>query len=127
MKNPRKHPLYNSWRYWKYLENQGQAEIEFSDFDSMVWYIDRRLGPRPGPEYRLARLNSRGAFAPKNLAWTTTSDMVGRNSRSPQYRYRGRTQNLAKWARERGFNVATLRSRVRDLGWTIKQALETPV
>ena len=40
--------------------------------------------------------------------------------------YKGVKKNLSQWAKEKGMNAHTVAQRIR-LGWTAKQALETPL
>lgn len=43
------------------------------------------------------------------------------------YTYKGKTKNLYSWSEICNINYKTLHNRVKNLGWTIEKALETPV
>lgn len=47
--------------------------------------------------------------------------------RAKLYEYQGKTQPLSDWAKEYNINQTTLGARIKVLGWTLEQALKTPV
>lgn len=40
--------------------------------------------------------------------------------------YKGIKKNISQWAKDKGMNVHTIAQRIRN-GWTVEQALETPL
>ena len=40
--------------------------------------------------------------------------------------YKGVKKNISQWAKDKGMNVHTIAQRIRN-GWTVEQALETPL
>lgn len=72
----------------------------------------------------LTRLNS-----PKwSLEEALTTRQGGRKIPRPKCRcfltYKGRTQGLSEWAREKGIPVSTLACRLRLHGWSVEEAME---
>jgi hypothetical protein len=57
----------------------------------------------------------------------TTPPLERTKSNTLEYTYEGKTHTLYKWSKISGINRRTLRTRVVDQGWSIKDALNTPV
>lgn len=49
------------------------------------------------------------------------------NKPNPVFTHRGRTQSLKEWAAEVGIGYYTILNRLRRHGWSIEQALDTPL
>ena len=84
------------------------------------------MGPRPGPEYSLDRIDNDRGYEPGNVRWHTWEEQ--QNNRRPTKRltYAGKTQSVAQWARELGFDAATLYARI-NRGWDTEEILTTPL
>lgn len=79
------------------------------------FYAD--MGPKPGPNYSLERLDNNGDYTPTNCTWATRSEQQ-HNKREYKLRVDGRlltfngiTHNLRGWARITGIKYSTLNSR----------------
>jgi hypothetical protein len=84
------------------------------------------VGPRPGPEYSLDRVNNDGHYEPGNVRWATHIEQCRNTRNNVLLTFRGETKCLAAWAEALGVAPITLRSRI-DRGWTVERALTTPV
>ncbi|AYC29666.1 hypothetical protein [Paenisporosarcina cavernae] len=83
----------------------------------------KKVGYREG--LSLDRINNNDGYYPNNCRWANQYVQMN-NTRTNKYiKYRGKTQSLAKWAKELNLNYNTLRSRSR-LGWTAEEMFETP-
>ena len=72
------------------------------------------------------RIDNDGDYSPENCRWVDMRTQ-NRNKKSNVYvTYKGKTQLLVDWANEKGMNRGTLSSRLIS-GWTLEEALETPV
>lgn len=80
------------------------------------------MGSRPAGTSLDRKDNSLG-YSPENCRWATPLEQ-GNNMRSNRLlTIGGRTQTVAQWARERGINYDTFRTRIFVLGWTPEEAL----
>lgn len=83
------------------------------------------MGPRP-QGLSIDRKNNELGYFKENCRWTDMRTQNGNRRSCIQVTYRGKTQCLTHWARERGMRDDTLARRLKA-GWNLKEALETPV
>lgn len=96
------------------------------------------MGPKPSVEHSIDRIESKGHYscgdcdhcrrvgAPMNCRWTT-DDVQSRNqSRNRVLTYNGETMTVTDWTRRLGCSPAAIFGRL-DRGWTVEQALGTPM
>lgn len=84
------------------------------------------MGPKPGPDYTLERVNNNGNYGPDNVIWATPKTQ-SRNKRTNRLlTYEGRTMCLADWAAEKNMSPITLWGRLAA-NKSIAEALEKPV
>lgn len=91
----------------------------FSDFLSDV-------GPRPGREYTLDRIDNNGDYTPENVRWATRAEQSRNTSRNVKVTINGITKCAAEWAREYGISPRTVYGRL-NAGWEPKVAVTTPL
>lgn len=86
------------------------------------WRFLADIGPRPGKEFTLDRIDNDGNYEPGNCRWVKRKTQ-NRNSRSNRLlTFNGKTQSMSAWAEEVGISYGTLKSRFRA-GWTVERAL----
>ncbi len=84
------------------------------------------MGERPFDKDCLDRLDSNQGYKPSNCQWATMAEQAGNHRGVRLLTLDGKTQYLAKWAREYGLKYMTL-SRRLSAGWSLADALEIPV
>lgn len=67
-----------------------------------------------------------GNYIKSNCRWATGIEQGNNRRNTPMVEYQGRTQSIANWARELGFQYWSLRNRIVNLGWSIEKAFTTP-
>lgn len=79
------------------------------------------------PGYSLDRINNSGNYEPGNVRWADKFTQANNKRSNVMITYNNETHTLAEWARIVGINWATLRDRINRYGWTVEDALTTPV
>lgn len=81
------------------------------------------MGPRPSGGM-LERIDNDGPYAPANCQWATREEQ-NRNRRNCIRAPDGRT--LKEFCRDRGLNYRAIVKRVRNRGWSLERAVNTPI
>lgn len=84
------------------------------------------MGPRPGLEYSIERVNNDLGYSKDNCVWDTWHAQNRNRRTNVLLTYNGKTQCAVDWARELHFPEHLVYVRIR-WGWTIERALTTPV
>jgi hypothetical protein len=87
------------------------------------------MGRRPNPEHSIDRIDNDKGYSPENCRWATRSEQR-RNQRPLKGRrmliLQGRSQSVARWAREIGIGASTILFRLRK-GWSVAETLTEPL
>ena len=96
-------------------------------FENFLTDILSTIGRRPSPEYTIDRIDNNGDYEPGNIQWATPKQQ-SRNKRTNRLlTLNGVTKTLIEWSEITGINRQTIKSRIDRSGWSIEQALTTPV
>lgn len=66
------------------------------------------MGPIPGPDYSIERIDVYGNYEPKNCKWIPMSEQSKNRTNCLFFTHNGRTECLKEWARIIGVNYTTL-------------------
>lgn len=109
---------------WKYYGGDGIRVCErWESFDAFT----EDMYPTYRDGLTIDRIDRKGPYSPENCRWITQAEQMVNTRRNRLLTFQGRTQTLSQWAKETGISYFTLRSRILQSGWTIEEALTTPV
>lgn len=133
-----KHPLHNVWDKMKSRCNNkknneycnyGGRGIKVCDEWNNDFYVFYRWATENGYQKGLTidRIDNNKGYCPTNCRWATAKEQANNRRSNVLIMYKGKTQNLLKWSEEKNIPYEVLRARIKNYGWTIERALETPV
>lgn len=106
----------------KSYKNYGGRGIKVCPrWDSFEKFI-KDMGKCPAGK-SLDRIDNNGNYEPSNCRWTSYEEQANNRRSNNLLTFKGKTRNIAFWAKETGINQRTIRSRVSQLGWTAEKAL----
>lgn len=89
------------------------------------FYVD--MGDRPSKQHSLERKDVNGNYEQNNCKWATKKEQARNTRNNVFWIYDNKTYCISEWAEILKINKDTLYSRVYKSGWTVEQALTTPV
>ena len=113
-----------NWRYQDY-GLRGICVCRRWQRSFLAFFVD--MGPRPGPEHTLDRIDNDGSYTPENCRWATRVQQANNRRRNRRVAWRGETLTIAEWARRQGLPPGVLRDRIVELRWSLDDAMATPV
>lgn len=103
-------------------ENYGGRGIVYDErwesFES--FYSD--MGDPPSAAHTLERRDNDLGYSKSNCRWATMAEQNLNKRSNDLIEFQGQTKPLTTWARERGINPSTLRTRIHRRGWTVEEA-----
>jgi hypothetical protein len=112
------HPRYADW---------GGRGIEMCERwrNSFEAFLED-MGPRPGPNYSIDRIDGNKGYEPGNCRWATSQEQ---SENRPDWvnaiTFNGETLSMTQWAKRVGISRKSLYDRIA-LGWPVEKALTLP-
>jgi hypothetical protein len=85
------------------------------------------MGPRPGRDYSIERIDVDGNYAPENCIWGTAQEQARNKRTSIWIEHGGERLHIKEWAERTGICRATLRYRYVKMKWSAERTLTTPL
>lgn len=92
--------------------------------DFLAFYAD--MYPKPSGAASIDRIDNNGDYCPENCHWASRKEQSRNRSNNRIISYHGTERCVSEWAETLGMRVSALSERLRR-GWTVEEALETPV
>ncbi len=87
----------------------------------------KHVGLKPSNEHSLERLNNDGNYEPGNVQWAMRIQQ-GSNKRNNRFLvFNGQRLTIPEWSRRLGIKRTTIIMRLYARGWSVEDALSTPV
>lgn len=81
------------------------------------------MGPKPTKKHTLERIEVQGNYKPDNCKWATVREQNNNQRKTKKYKVNGKLYSVGQLATKYNINYFTLWSRINDLKWPIKKAL----
>ncbi len=85
------------------------------------------MGLRPTPKHSIERIDNNGDYCPENCCWATKRQQGANRRNNRIIEYDGMSLSLTEWADLYGLPAGAFRQRLVKLGWSMEDALHTPL
>lgn len=93
--------------------------------DGFVNFL-KDMGPRPGEEYSIDRIDNDGNYTPENCRWATAKEQANNKRSNKKYVYQGVEYTEAQLASKFGMPRNTLHRRLKA-GYSVEDAVTRPL
>lgn len=132
----KKHPLYVTWIGVKnrcenknnraYRDYGARGISLYKPWSEDFWAFAADMPPKPSPEHTLERNDNSKGYSPDNCRWATRAEQARNTRRNRYLTVNGHTQLLVEWAAETGIRDSTILHRIKELGWSVEDAVTIP-
>lgn len=85
------------------------------------------VGPKPGPEYSLDRIDNDRGYEPGNVRWADTRQQIINRSATIWIEKDGARRTVGEWAALTGIRESVILQRISKLGWAPDRAVSVPM
>jgi hypothetical protein len=107
----------------KYLKYKGKGITMAPEWAESLETFIKDMGPRPGKEYSVDRIDNSLGYSPGNCRWATHSEQMNNRDVNCYIDFNGDRRTYAEWARELDMPWELFRNRVERL-FQGKEAVE---
>lgn len=113
-------PAEKSWKHYG-----GRGITICQRWDRFEAFLED-MGPHPGKGYSLDRIDNEQGYAPDNCRWATPREQARNCRRNTLLTLHGVTRPLCVWEEITGITRQAIYRRIKT-GWTVEEALTTPL
>lgn len=111
----------------KHYDNYGGRGISVCDeWEEYIPFRDWAIDNGYSDDLTLDRKNTDGNYSPDNCRWTNMKEQQNNKRNNRRLTWNGETKTIAEWSDIVGIKQTTIKERLK-LGWSVEQALCTPV
>lgn len=100
--------------------------LKFENFrDDMKESFDIHVKKYGEKNSTIERIDNNGSYSKENCKWATWKEQTHNRESNILINYKGKIQNLKKWAYELEFDYKKVWSRIYKLKWSVERAFET--
>ena len=111
----------------RYQDYGGRGIRICSEWDDYLNFEKWALTNGYSENLSIDRLDNDGDYEPSNCRWATNLEQANNSRQCNFINYQGRTFNVTQWAKVKGLTRACLNNRINVYGWSIEEAMETPM
>lgn len=118
----------NDKNYWRYGGRGIKVCEQWRGQGGFIKFIED-MGGRPSPEYSIDRINNDGPYSPENCRWTDKHAQRTNQQRVKKYTLHGEEGSLFELYKKynpHNLSFSGVERRVKQMGWDIEKALNTP-
>ena len=142
------HPMYKhgeshktkEWRAWaamirrcsypampRYSRYAGRGITVCDEWRHDYSQFLKDVGRAPTEDHQLDRINNDGNYEASNVKWSTRSEQIRNSSKARYLEHDGQRMTMGDWSKQTGIKRRTLQMRLDKYGYSIADALTTPV
>ena len=116
-----------NWRRATYKDYGGRGIHVWAGWRHDYSAFLAAVGRRPSAGHRLERKDNNKGYLPGNVCWASAQEQARNTRRNRFLTAQGQTLRLCEWAERLGVDRMVITDRLRRLGWTVEQAVSTPL